>query len=55
MEKIRGWKDLERPNKVAIIIGVFAWLLLETGVYMETRRWAQMKQNVFKTEMVKQR
>ena len=58
MEQIRSWKDLERPNKVAIIVGVFVWLLIETGVYMEASRWAkceQLKQNVFNKEVVNKR
>ena len=51
----REWKDLERADKAAIFVGVLIWLLLETGVYLEGKRYAQLKQNVFKTEMLKNR
>ena len=55
MEKIRTWKDFDRADKVAIIVGICVWFLLEAGVFMETRRYAQLKQNVFNKEVVNKR
>jgi hypothetical protein len=49
----REWKDLERSDKVAIFVGVLIWLLLETGVYLEGKRYAQLKQNVFNKEITR--
>jgi hypothetical protein len=51
----RDWKDLERADKVALFIGVLVWALLETGVYLDAKKHLKLKQNVFKTEMIKQR
>ena len=51
----RYWKDLERADKIALFVGVFIWVLLETGVCLNAKKCAQLKQNVFKTEMVKHR
>ncbi len=55
MEKLTEWKDLERENKIAIIVGVLLWAVIEMGVYSEAKRYAQIQQNVAKTEMVKGR
>ncbi len=49
------WKDLERADKIVIFAGVLIWVALETGCFFLANKSAQMKQNVFKTEMIKQR
>lgn len=51
----RDWKDLERADKIAIIVGVLIWAALETGVFVQSQKFAQLKQNVFKSEMVNHR
>ena len=55
MEHITTWKDLERSDKIVIIVGIVLWAMLEFGVYKEASRCAQLKQNVSKTEMVRGR
>jgi hypothetical protein len=51
----RDWKDLERADKVAIFVGVFVWVILETGCVFQAKRHTQLQNNVIKSEMVKHR
>lgn len=50
----RDWADLERADKTAIFVGVLIWALLEVGCFMESKRYAQIK-NAVKTELVRGR
>ncbi len=51
----RDWSDLERADKTALFVGVLIWALLEVGCFMESKRFAQIKNNVVKSEIVRQR
>ena len=51
----RDWKDLERADKVVLILGVFVWALISTGLCMKANAAQQSNQNFIKTELIKQR
>ena len=51
----RSWKDLERADKIVLILGVVVWILISTGICLKANAAKQLKQNVLKTEMVKHR
>ncbi len=52
----RDWKDLERADKIALLIGFVMWALLSSGVCVKNYNKHQyLQKNILKTEMVKHR
>ena len=46
----RDWSDLERADKTVIFVGVLIWALLTAGCLMESKRYANIKASVIKSE-----
>ena len=51
----KTWKDLERADKVAIIVAVVLWAALETGVFVQSVGGISKIKQIAKTEMVRSR
>lgn len=51
----RDWKDLERADKVVIAVACLMWLAISFGILNQSQKFAQLKQNMVKSEMVKHR
>lgn len=51
----RDWQDLERADKVVIAVACLMWLAMSFGAFNQSQKFAQLKQNMVKSEMVKHR